>query len=257
MAKSIEDRLFAFALIGVAATVGGGLGLIVTGMPARAALGYVVLSTCFHITYEYGLINSYRLGAFNQTYPIARGTSPLVVAVGALFLAHEHLSASAWSGIVVLAVGLMSLALSAGSLSRSELPAVGAALGTGLAIAAYTLVDGLGVRKAHDPYAYAALLFLLQGPVYPIVFLWRRRPVPWGQLRNVGRGLGAGLVSVLAYSLVLWAQTRAPLAEVAALRETSVIAAAIIGAVFLRERFGLRRLAAAVLVAVGIALIAV
>jgi drug/metabolite transporter (DMT)-like permease len=256
-AKSIEDRLFAFALIGVAATVGGGLGLIVTGMPARAALGYVLLSTCFHIIYEYGLINSYRLGAFNQTYPIARGTSPLVVAVGALFLANEHLSASAWSGIAVLAVGLMSLAFSAGSLSRAELPAVGAALGTGLAIAAYTLVDGLGVRKAHDPYAYAALLFLLQGPVYPVVFLARRRPVPWGQLRNVSRGLAAGFVSVLAYSLVLWAQTRAPLAEVAALRETSVIAAAIIGAVFLREQFGLRRLAAAVLVAVGIALIAV
>ena len=117
MAKSVEDRLFGFALIGVAATIGGGGALIVTGMPARAALGYVVLSTCFHILYEYGLINSYRLGAFNQTYPIARGTSPLVVAVGALLLAHEHLSGLAWTGIAVLAVGLMSLAFSAGHLN--------------------------------------------------------------------------------------------------------------------------------------------
>jgi drug/metabolite transporter (DMT)-like permease len=151
----------------------------------------------------------------------------------------------------------MSLALSAGSLTRAELPAIGAAVATGLAIAAYTLVDGLGVRRSHDPYAYAALLFLLQGPVYPIVFLVRRRPVAWQVLSHVGRGLLAGVVSVVAYSLVLWAQTRAPLAEVAALRETSVISAAVIGAVFLRERFGLRRLAAATLVAAGIVLIAV
>lgn len=215
------------------------------------------MSTVLHIFYEYGLMSSYRLGAFNQTYPIARGTSPLVVAVGAWFLAHEHLSALAWSGIVLLAAGLMSLALSAGSLTRAALPAVGAAVATGLMIAAYSLVDGLGVRRSHDAYAYAALLFLLQGPVYPIVFLVRRRPVAWGQLTNVGRGLLAGVVSVVAYALVLWAQTRAPLAEVAALRETSVITAAIIGAVFLRERFGARRLAAAVLVAAGILLIAV
>jgi len=93
--------------------------------------------------------------------------------------------------------------------------------------------------------------------VYPIVCLVRRRPVAWRQVTTVGRGLLAGFISVVAYSLVLWAQTRAPLAEVAALRETSVISAAVIGAVFLRERFGLRRLAAATLVAAGIVLIAV
>ncbi len=181
----------------------------------------------------------------------------MVVAVGAWFLADEHLSALAWSGIVVLAAGLISLAFSSGKLTRTELPAILAAVATGLTIAAYTLVDGLGVRRAHDPYAYAALLFLLQGPVFPVVFLLRRRPVAWRQMTMVGRGLLAGVLSVIAYSLVLWAQTRAPLAEVAALRETSVIAAAIIGAVFLRERFGSRRVAAAVLVAAGIVLIAV
>jgi drug/metabolite transporter (DMT)-like permease len=257
MTKSIEDRLFAFAVLGVVSTVGGGVALVVTGMPARAALGYVLLSVAVHVLYEYGLMNSYRLGSFNQTYPIARGTSPLVVAVGAWFLADEHLSALAWSGIVVLAAGLISLAFSSGKLTRTELPAIVAAVATGLTIAAYTLVDGLGVRRAHDPYAYAALLFLLQGPVFPVVFLLRRRPVAWRQMTMVGRGLLAGVLSVIAYSLVLWAQTRAPLAEVAALRETSVIAAAIIGAVFLREGFGSRRVAAAVLVAAGIVLIAV
>jgi drug/metabolite transporter (DMT)-like permease len=256
IAKSVDDRLFGFALIGVASTVAGGVALLVTGLPARAALGYLGVSVVVHIAYEYGLMSSYRLGAFNQTYPIARGTSPLVVAIGAWWLADEHLGALAWAGIIILAAGLMSLALSSGSLTRADLPAVAAAVATGLTIAAYTLADGLGVRRAHDPYAYAALLFFLQGPVFPIVVLIRRRPLVVKEMPAVGRGLLAGGLSVVAYSAVLWAQTKAPLAEVAALRETSVIVAAIIGAVFLKERFGSRRVAAAVLVAVGILLIA-
>jgi drug/metabolite transporter (DMT)-like permease len=256
MTKSIENRFFAFALIGMASTVAGGLALVVTGLPARAAIAFACGSAVIHVLYEVGLINSYRLGAFNQTYPIARGTSPLVVAVGAWWLADEHLSVLAWSGIAILAAGLMSLALSSGKLTRAELPAIGAAVATGLTIAAYTLVDGLGVRRSGDPYAYAALLFLLQGPVFPVVYLLRRRPVPWRDVPIVCRGLLAGVISVIAYSLVLWAQTKAPLAEVAALRETSVIAAALIGALFFREDFGGRRVAAAALVAAGILLIA-
>ena len=200
MAKSIEDRLLAFALIGVASTLAGGIALIVTGCrraPPSATWWFPRASTSPTST---GLINSYRLGAFNQTYPIARGTSPLVVAVGACFVAHEHLSLLAWTGIVMLALGLMSLALSAGTLTRAELPAIAAALATGLAIAAYTLVDGLGVRRSHDPYAYSALLFLLQGPVYPDRVprppaASRLAPVDDDQPRPA-----AGFISVVAYS---------------------------------------------------------
>jgi len=256
IAKHLDDQFFGFACIGVASTVGGVAVLLGTGLPAPAALGYVVVSAVIHVAYEYGLMSSYRLGAFNQTYPIARGTSPLVVAVGAWWLAGEHLGLLAWAGIVTLAVGLMSLAFSSGRPGRQEAPAVVAAVLTGLTIAAYTLVDGLGVRRSHDPYAYAALLFALQGPVFPIVAAFRRPIAAWRRLRVVSIGLLAGLLSLVAYGAVLWAQTKAPLGEVAALRETSVIAAAIIGAVMLRERFGARRLAAAALVAAGILLIA-
>ena len=149
----------------------------------------------------------------------------------------------------------MSLAFSSGRLSRGDLPAVGAAVLTGLTIAGYTLVDGLGVRRAHDPYAYACLLFLVQGPVFPIMVLAKRPLTVWRDLPTAAKGVAAGIPLVVAYGAVLWAQTKAPLAEVAALRETSVITAAVLGAVFLQERFGLRRLVAAVLVAAGIALI--
>jgi drug/metabolite transporter (DMT)-like permease len=253
--KQVDDRLMAFAWIGIASTVCGGLALVLTGLPYRAAIWFAVTSAIIHVGYDLALMNSYRLGAFNQTYPIARGTSPLLVAVGAYFLANEHLSAAALIGVGTLAVGLMSLAFSAGRLSRQDLPAVGAALLTGLTIAAYTIVDGLGVRRAHDPWAYVALLFLLQGPAMTVVAAVRRPASAWRETSTTRRGLLAGVLCVIAYGIVLWAQTRAPLAEVAAIRETSVVFAALIGVTVFGETFGRRRVAAAVVIAAGILLI--
>jgi drug/metabolite transporter (DMT)-like permease len=253
--KQVEDRLMAFAWIGIASTVIGGLVLWLTGLPARAAIPFAIISAVIHVGYDLALMNSYRLGAFNQTYPIARGTSPLVVAVGAYFLAGERLSVAALVGVITLAAGLMSLAFSSGRLSRAALPAVGAALLTGLTIAAYTIVDGLGVRRAGDPWAYAALLFLLQGPGMTVLAAVRRPARAWRDPATIERGLVAGVLCLVAYGLVLWAQTKAPLAEVAAIRETSVVFAALIGMLALGEDFGRRRMAAAVVVAAGIVLI--
>ena len=255
IAKHLDDRLMAFAVIGIPTAVVGGLTVAVTGLPGRTAVFFAVASAVIHVGYELALMNSYRLGAFNQVYPIARGTSPLVVAAGAFFFAGEHLGLVPLAGVAVLAFGLMSLALSAGTLTRAELPAIGLAVLTGLTIASYTVVDGLGVRAAHDPYAYAGLLFALLGPVFPLVTLFRRPVDRWRDRTLLGRGLLAGALSVLAYGIVLWAQVRAPLAEVAALRETSVIFAALIGMIFLNERFGTRRVAAAIVIAAGIVLI--
>jgi drug/metabolite transporter (DMT)-like permease len=256
IAAGVADRLMAFTMIGVASLLGGGLALALTGMPAGPAIPYAIISAAIHIGYELALMNSYRIGSFNQTYPIARGTSPLVVALGAYLFASERLGALALTGVVVLAAGLMSLALSSGRLARSDLPAVGAAVLTGLTIASYTIVDGLGVRLAHNPYGYGGLLFALQGPAFPLIALFRRPASSWRDPVMLGRGLLAGALSLVAYGAVLWAQTHAPLAEVAAIRETSVVFAALIGMAFLRESFGSRRMAAAVLVATGIVLMA-
>jgi drug/metabolite transporter (DMT)-like permease len=245
----------AFAWIGLSAMLTGGIVLTMTGLPASRAIPYAVTSAVIHIGYDLALMNSYRLGALNQTYPIARGTSPLLVAVGAYFLAGEHLSAIALAGVVTLAVGLMSLAASAGRLSRRDLPAVGAAVLTGLTIAAYTITDGIGVRHAHDPLAYTALLFFLQGPPLLAAAAVRRPLTAWTDKKTMSRGTLAGLLSMLAYGIVLWAQARAPLAEVAAIRETSVVFAALIGMKLFGEHFGRRRVAAAAVIATGIVLI--
>jgi drug/metabolite transporter (DMT)-like permease len=252
--KAVDDRLMAFAWIGVSVSVLGGFGLALTGMPPLDAVWFAVASAVVHVVYDFALMRAYRLGAFNQVYPIARGTSPLVVAVGAAVFASERLGWLPLTGIVVLAAGLMSLAFSSGHVGRSEVPAVGAALATGLTIATYSLIDGLGVRHAPDPFSYMGLQFLLEGPFF--VVLAARRPwAEWTKDRVMSRGLLAGVLMVAAYGAVMWAQTRAPLAEVAALRETGVISAAVIGAVFFRERFGLRRIGAAAVVALGIVLI--
>lgn len=255
IAKQTGDQLMAFALIGVSMTLAGGAAVEITGLPGRTAVEYAAVSAAIHIGYQLALMNSYRLGAFNQVYPIARGTSPLVVAVGAYLFAGERLAGLPLVGVVVLAAGLMSLAVSAGALTGPELPAIAVALLTGLTIASYTVVDGLGVRAAHDSYSYAGLMFALQGPVFPVLAAFRRQWSRWLEWPAVSQGLLAGGLSVLAYGIVLWAQSRAPLAEVAAVRETSVIFAAFIGMAFLKERFGTRRMAAAAVVAAGIILI--
>lgn len=255
IAKQISDRLVAFAWITAAALVLGGAVLVATGLPSRQAVAYAITSAIIHIGYNVGLMRSYRLGAFNQTYPIARGTSPLVVAVGAYFLAGEHLGLAALIGVATLAAGLIVLALSAGRLTGRDLPAVAAAVLTGLTIAAYTVTDGLGVRHAHDPAAYTALLFVLQGPPIIASAAFRRPPAAWRDMATMGRGTIAGLLSIAAYGIVLWAQARAPLAEVAAIRETSVVFAALIGMAALGEDFGRRRVVGAVIVAAGVVLI--
>lgn len=164
IAKQVTERLMAFAWIGLAWGVAGVAMIAVTGLPARAAVAFAVLSAVIHVGYDLALMNSYRLGAFNHVYPIARGTSPLVVTAGAYLLAGERLGAPALAGVVTLAAGLMALALSGGRLSRAEVPAIAAAVLTGLTIAGYTIVDGLGVRRAGDPWAYTGLRFALQAP---------------------------------------------------------------------------------------------
>lgn len=254
IAKSFEDRMMVFAWIGLSITAIAAVSLVITGLPPLVAIWFALGSAGVHVAYDFALIRTYRLGAFNQVYPIARGTSPLVVALGAAIFANEHLGPVPLAGVIVLAAGLIGLALSAGHLKRSDTPAVAAAVLTGLTIACYSLIDGLGVRHSPDPFAYMGMQFVLEGP--PFVLLALRRPwAEWNREKMPSRGLLAGVLVVVAYGAVMWAQTRAPLAEVAALRETGVISAALIGTLFFKERFGLRRLGAAVVVALGIVLI--
>lgn len=252
IAHAITDRLVGFALIGVAATACGALLVVVAPAPASAAWLYLAVSALLHTAYNLLLMRSYELGEFGQVYPLARGTSPWLVAIGAAVFAHETLTPSRLTGVAVVSIGLASLVL-AGRLTREDVPAVGAALLTGVTIAAYTTVDGLGVRHSGSAAGYAGWLFVAEGVVMPALAVALRGRKLWVAARpHVTAGLAGGVASIVAYGLVLWAQTRGALAPIAALRETSVIIGAIIGTAVFHERFGRWRIVATVLVAGGI-----
>jgi drug/metabolite transporter (DMT)-like permease len=256
VAHGVPDRLAGFALIGAAYVVVGGAAVLLLGPPPAAAWPFVLASAFLHVIYTLLLWASYQLGEFSQVYPVARGTAPWVVAVIEMALGHD-LPAVQLLGIAVISLGLISLALDGGRLSRSSLPALGAAVATGVCIAGNTVVDATAVSTT-PVLVYASWMFLLQGPVMPAVALARRRRRLFALSRPVlVAGLCGGVVSLAAYGLVLVAQTSGATAAVAALRETSIVVGAIIGTVFLGERFGIRRVAAAAVVAAGIFLVSV
>jgi drug/metabolite transporter (DMT)-like permease len=256
VAHAIDDQLIGFALIGAAITVGAAVIVLASPAPSRASWPFLATSAVLHVAYNLLLMRCYRLGEFGQVYPLARGTSPWLVAISAAVFVGEQLSAVRLIGVVVISLGLGALVFVGGVPTRAARPAIAAAVLTGVAIAAYTTVDGVGVRSAGTVAGYTGWLFLLQGPVLPLAALAARRGRLWRQVRpHLWVGLTGGALSLLAYGLVLWAQTRGALAPIAALRETSVIVGAVIGAVVFGERFGRWRVAATVLVAGGVIII--
>jgi drug/metabolite transporter (DMT)-like permease len=266
LAHNIRDQLLAFTLVGSGGAACGAVLACVAPLPAPEAWLPLVLSAALHVVYMTLLMRSFRMGEFGQMYPIARGTAPLVVTVLAAVFVHEMPGPWQLAGVLLASAGLVGVALwglrGTGTAARAgsgapspQWPALAAAVCTGLAIASYTVVDGVGVRASGAPLGYIAWLMLLEGLAIPVWAVATRRGALPAQLRPIAvRGLLGGALSVLAYGLVLWAQTRAPLAPVAALRESSIIAGAAIGAVFFKERFGWPRTAASVLMVGGIAL---
>jgi len=253
IAHGIKDQTLAFALIGVGGIAVGIPLVILATMPHGDCWPYLLGSVAIHVFYNLLLMQCYRLGEFSQVYPLARGTSPLVVTILAAIFIHEHLALPQIAGVLVVSAGLATLVLAGRRPGRA---AFAAAVGTGLTIAAYTTVDGVGVRLSGSPVGYIGWLMVLESLCVPMFAAFRRRDVLLKQPKQILlAGLAAGALSVLAYGLVLWAQTRGALAPIAALRETSVIFGAIIGTLIFREPFGRTRIAATVLVATGIVLL--
>jgi drug/metabolite transporter (DMT)-like permease len=253
IAHGIKDQTLAFALIGVGGIVAAIPLIIVAAVPRSASWPYLLASVAVHVFYVLLLMQCYRLGEFSQVYPLARGVSPPLVTILAAVFVHEHLALPQVAGVVIVSAGLAALVFGGG---RPGKAAFLAAVGTGLTIAAYTTVDGVGVRLSASPDGYIAWLILLESLCVPMFALARRRDVLLKQPpRVLLSGLAAGALSLLAYGLVLWAQTRGALAPIAALRETSVIFGAIIGALVFREPFGRTRITATVIVVGGILLL--
>ncbi len=251
------DPAIAITLIAIAAGLVALPFLPVFGLPAPASWPYLTASLVIHVFYYVALAEAYRTGDLGQVYPIARGSAPLLTALGSVALFAETPGAYGVAGILLLTLGVILLSFRGGrEASHVDRRAVGFALATAITIATYTLVDGQGGRLSGNPHAYAAWLFALDG-VMMSVFGWlrQRRGILEALPRSGFIALGGGALSMVSYWIAIWAMTVAPIALVAAVRETSVLFAAAIGYFLLREPMLPVRVVAGLFVMAGLALI--
>jgi drug/metabolite transporter (DMT)-like permease len=227
------------------------------GWPRPAAWPWLMASLMLHVGYYITLAEAYRRADMGQVYPIARGGAPLLTAAASLLLLREPVALQAAAGIALLGGGVTLMSLRGGRKHQAvDRLAIGFALATAVIICGYTLVDGLGARAAGNPHAYAAALFVVDGIPLILFIAWRDgRSGLHALARAGGPGLVAGTLSYASYWIAIWAMTVAPIALVAALRETSVLFAAAIALFILKEPFGAMRAVAATLIVGGLLLI--
>lgn len=218
-------------------------------VPAKASWPFIGASVMLQVVYFVLVAATYRLADMSQTYPIMRGTAPLLVATASAGLLSESLSSFAWLGIGVICIGILSMAAAPSTGQRKGMLL---ALLNAAVIAGYTLIDGIGVRKSGAPAAYTVWIFLLTGlPLAAWAFTVRRRAFCRYLASHWRPGVIGGFGTVASYGLALWAMTAAPIATVAALRETSILFGVVISALVLKEQLTRTRILAACIIAAG------
>ena len=252
MIKSSGDVLLDMTLVVFFAGLATAPFLPFVEVPGPSVWPYIAASMTIHIAYYFALVGAYRAGDLSHGYPLMCGLAPLVTSLCAIWWLGEAPRPLVWVGIVLICGGVLSLGLAGFDWRASRVSTLWA-LANALIIAAYTLVDAAGVRAAAAPQSYVVWLFVLDAlPFSILIFVLKRRELTAYARRFWLRGLFSGALSAAAYGVVLWAMTRAPVAAVAALRETSVIFAALIGAWLLKEGHIARRLVGAATVAAGV-----
>ncbi|HEY1606899.1 MAG TPA: EamA family transporter [Allosphingosinicella sp.] len=249
--KSGRDTLLTTVSIAVAAALIAAAILPFLPSPARASWPFIAASTCVQIVYFVLIAHIYRVADMSLAYPLMRGTAPLLVAILSFSILGERLALFAWIGIFFICAGVLGMAATSRRQPDKGLPL--ALLNAGV-IAGYTLIDGQGVRLSGAPAAYAGWLFLLIGAA---LGLWamtaRRRAFLAYAADNWRLALAGGAGTAASYGLALWAMTIAPIATVAALRETAILFGTAISGLVLKERIGPARIAAACTIAAGAA----
>lgn len=248
--KGGGDKLMMTTLVSTWAAGLAAAGLPFVRAPDPASWPFLAVSTGLQLGYLLLVARTYSVADMSQAYPLMRGSAPLIVALASSTFLGERVSNLAWLGVAAICAGVLALA-GAGHKRRSRRGVILALINAAV-IASYTLVDGFGVRHANAPAGYALWLFVLTGAA---IFAWVaiRQGGDFARYapRNWLPGLIGGAGTLTSYSLALWAMTSAPIAVVAALRETSILFGAAISATMLKERLGWARLSAAFVIAVG------
>ena len=246
------DRFMSLFLLQTLMGLMGIAMLFVFAWPTRESLPYALVSGVLHTGYNIFLARSYRDGDLSLVYPIARGTAPLITLLATWLVASEQIDAVTAIAIGVLVTGIWLMAAGKSKALKLDKTSLFFALGTSCFIAAYTVVDGLGGRLSGAASGYTAVVFILDAIFLFAAGLYMRGP---GILRSVAPYWKSGIVgstlSAGAYWIVIWAMTQAPIAAVAALRETSILFVILMSAKFLKEHISWSRVAGGVLVVIG------
>ena len=256
MAKSGGSALFSIASYQLVGTLVCAVLIWFVPFPEAEAWPWIIASLIIHTAYYFTLAGAYRHGDLSLVYPLFRGLAPVLVAIGAALVAGEVLTPSSMLGVGLVSLGLISLTLFAQKEARPTRGALVFGLTTSVLIAAYTVVDGMGVRSVSNSLSYIFWLFFLECFPVCIWLLITDRKAWFAFMRERPLNiLFGGVASSTAYGLVIFAMSLGAMALVSSLRETSVIFAALIGAIFLKESFGRQRIIAATVVAIGVVII--
>ncbi len=252
--KSGGDKFVEITLLTSGAALIALPALVFLPLPAPASWPYIAASVLIHCAYFSLVAFTYRTGDLSFAYPVMRGSAPLATALVSAVIVGERLTPGGWVGIVLLSGGILALARDNWKSRLRQGRALAFGLVNAGVIVVYTVVDGVGVRLAGNAWSYVTWMFFLNAfPLLGIALYTRRAALLKAAGNNWRNGLAGGALTLGAYGLVLWAMTQAPIALVAALRETAVIFGVIIACAVLKERFGATRWTASILVAAGAA----
>ena len=215
---------------------------------------YIVVGALLHCGYQFFLINSYRYGDLSQVYPTARGSAPLITAIVSILLLGETYNGFQLTALVIIGVGIISLTFSGSRQERKNNSRTALlAITTAGFISSYSIIDGLGARIGGTALGFYGYLTIINGAIFSILIMMFRPGMALQVLKNNGsKALLGGGVSFLAYSLVIWSFTKAPIALVSALRETSVIFALLLGVFILKEKLTLLKICAVSMTLAGV-----
>jgi drug/metabolite transporter (DMT)-like permease len=239
--KSAPDKNLETALANFSTSLVAIPFLLIYGLPEPETYIYILLSLVLHVIYFYTVASAYRYGDLNMAYPIMRGVAPILTLIIGGILFEEAIHAWMVVGIVLICVGVVFLGFNKSPSTVHHQKTLLFALGNAVIIATYTLVDGQGARLANQVWSYVGMLLFLNGYVFPAILFWQRKnsftrtqTLQYIQARGIHALIGGSCV-MGSYSIVLWAMTQAPIATVAAVRETSVLFAFMFAVVFLKE----------------------
>ncbi len=252
LVKAAADTWVSTALVAGGAAVIAVLVLPFLPAPAAASWPHIAISSVLQVAYFALVAAAYRAADMSFAYPLMRGTAPVLVALVSLPVLGEALTPSMAAGVGLISAGVLTMVSGRRGPGGRGMRAAGLALANAVVIALYSLNDGMGVRLSGSPAAYTLWIYFLGGvPVVLWVAVLRGRALAEGLRRGWMRALGGGLANALSYGLALWAMTRAPVASVAALRESAIVFALAIATLVLHERLTAVRLAATVLIVAG------